>query len=266
MINILNRWTGAVLYHSETAQTIAEAVAEVIARSREAETRANLTRANLTDADLTDADLTDANLTRANLTDANLTRANLTRANLTRANLTDADLTDADLTDANLTDADLTDADLTDANLTDADLTDANLTDANLTDANLTRANLTDANLTDANLTRANLTIIRDDIWAVLSAQPAEAQGLLDALRAGKVDGSTYTGECGCLVSTLARCAGKNYNNLLLLRPNAQRPAERFFLAIRPGHMPENSQACKLAADWTEQWITAMQTAFGGAA
>ena len=56
MINISNRYTKAVLYHSNTAQTIVGAVVE-----------ANLYGANLRGADLRGADLYGANLYGANL-------------------------------------------------------------------------------------------------------------------------------------------------------------------------------------------------------
>ena len=101
MIEILNRYTRAVLYASETADSIASAVAEAL-KSRANLTDADLYRANLTGANLIRANLTDADLIRANLTDANLTGANLIRANLTDANLTGADLYGADLYGANL--------------------------------------------------------------------------------------------------------------------------------------------------------------------
>ena len=80
MIDILNRWTGAVLYHSEEAQTIAEAVK----KAREA--RANLYAANLSRADLSGADLS-----RADLSGADLSRANLSGADLSGANLSGAE-------------------------------------------------------------------------------------------------------------------------------------------------------------------------------
>ena len=66
MIDILNRWTGAVLYHSEEAQTIAEAVK----KAREA--RANLSGANLSRATLSRATLSGANLDGATLDGATL--------------------------------------------------------------------------------------------------------------------------------------------------------------------------------------------------
>jgi hypothetical protein len=94
-INILHRWTGAVLF----AATVP---GDSVHPMRDAVVQAVAAKANLTCANLSDANLTRADLTGANLSDANLTRANLSDANLTRANLSDADLTRADLTGANL--------------------------------------------------------------------------------------------------------------------------------------------------------------------
>jgi hypothetical protein len=73
---ILHRYTGTVLYKSETAQTVAEAVEESAKRG------ANLYRANLSEADLSGANLYRANLYRANLSEANLSGADLSGANL----------------------------------------------------------------------------------------------------------------------------------------------------------------------------------------
>ena len=229
-------------------------------------------RAVLTDADLTRADLTDADLTYAVLTDADLTRADLTRAVLTDADLTGADLTGADLTDADLTGADLTDADLTYADLTRADLTRAVLTGADLTRAVLTGADLTRADLTDAVLTRAILTgadltgavltPIRDDLWAVLSASPAEVPALRAALAEGRVDGSTYEGECACLVGTLANARRCSYDAIPGLKPASQRAAERFFIAIKRGDTPQTSQFSRIALSWVDDWLHRIRGAF----
>ena len=81
---IKNRWTTAVLFTSETATTIAEAVAEALK---------------------SDANLGGANLRGANLGGANLGGAYLGGANLGGANLEDANLEGADLGGANLGDA-----------------------------------------------------------------------------------------------------------------------------------------------------------------
>ena len=54
MFEIKNRWTGAVLYRSETADTVRQAVEEAV------KARADLRAANLRDADLRAANLRDA--------------------------------------------------------------------------------------------------------------------------------------------------------------------------------------------------------------
>ena len=196
----------------------------------------------------------DANLTRANLTDANLTGANLTGANLALANLTRADLTGADLTDADLTDTNLTRADLTDADLTDANLTLANLTGANLTLANLTGANLALADLTRADLTLADLNAIKRDFYKILRYATAEISGLRAALMEGKIDGVTYEGECACLVGTIANTRKCAYGAMPGILPNGGRPAERWFLAIRPGITPENNAVAALTLQWIDEF------------
>jgi hypothetical protein len=124
MIDILNRYTQSVLFHSETAQSIAEAVIESKqggANLRGADLRgANLREADLSDADLREADLSEADLRVADLSEANLSEADLSWANLSEANLRGADLRGADLSGANLRGADLSDADLRGADLSDA--------------------------------------------------------------------------------------------------------------------------------------------------
>ena len=88
MIEILNRYTRAVMYSHE-GPTLKKAVAAAVK-----------SRADLTDADLRGADLTDAVLTDAFLRGADLRGADLTDADLRGADLRDAVLTGADLTDA----------------------------------------------------------------------------------------------------------------------------------------------------------------------
>jgi hypothetical protein len=164
---------------------------------------------------------------------------------------------------ADLTDAVLTDAVLTGADLTDAVLTGAVLTGAVLTDADLTGADLTDADLTDAVLRDADLTPIRDDIWAVLSGAPAEVPALLDAIKGGRINGSQYIGACACLVGTIANARHCDTSQLgPSLKPNADRPAEKFFLSIREGDTPDTNPFSKLAAEWVGDWLTRMQGAF----
>ena len=134
-------------------------------------------------------------------------------------------------------------------------LTRADLTDADLTGANLTGADLTDADLFCANLTDADLTEISADLDEVLSHAPQEAPALLVALRDGRVDGSCYEGVCACLVGTLARARGCVYTEVPGLTPDSGRPAERWFLAIRPGDTPATSPIVRLTADLITAWI-----------
>ena len=110
-----------------------------------------------------------------------------------------------------------------------------------LTGADLTGAVLTGADLRGADLTGADLTAFRDDVWAVLSSAPAEAPAVLDAIRAGTVDGSCYEGAC------------------------ASRLAEVWFAQIAPGQTPENHAPAKIAAEWIETWLVNMRAAFANA-
>jgi hypothetical protein len=147
-----------------------------------------------------------------------------------------------------------------------ADLYGADLSGANLYGADLYGANLYGANLSNAkNLASARLDVIRNDVWAVLASAPGESRAVLEALRAGKVDGSVYHGSCACLVGTIANARGCDITALGDLRPDANRPAERWFTHIRPGHTPQNSEICKLTAEWVEKWLTSVSNAFGPA-
>ena len=92
----IKRWTGVVLFKSETATTTAEAVAEAIKED------ADLADAYLADAYLAGADLARANLAGAYLAGADLAGADLAGAYLARANLAGAYLAGAYLAGAYL--------------------------------------------------------------------------------------------------------------------------------------------------------------------
>ncbi|HWL53838.1 MAG TPA: hypothetical protein VNQ90_15470, partial [Chthoniobacteraceae bacterium] len=110
------------------------------------------------------------------------------------------------------------------------------------------------ANLSRANLSRANLYAIKGDFFEILLNAPAEVAGLKAALIAGEVDGSTYFGDCCCLVGTLARVSGVAHDDIPGITPDASRPAERWFLAIRKGNTPENNAVAKLTLEWIEEF------------
>ncbi len=169
----------------------------------------------------------------------------------------------ADLCAANLRGANLRDADLRGANLCGADLRDADLRGANLRGADLRGANLHDAYLRDANLRDANLGGVKQDFLAEVLKLPNELEALRAALIEGRVDGSTYAGECACLAGTLAKAAHvENFHGDsfpaaegIMFVTDAHSPRERFFTAISKGHTPENNGAAKIALDWTNEAI-----------
>ncbi len=197
-------------------------------------------------------DLGGANLARAYLAGADLGGANLARANLAGAYLDGANLAGAYLGGANLARAYLAGADLARANLAGANLAGAYLDGANLAGAYLGGADLGGANLDGA--TKADwLAQYRDDLRAVLDAAPNEVEGLAAAIRAGKVDGSAYEGECACLLGTIANVRHCGYR-ALGITPDSDRPAERWFMRIRPGHTPTSSVDAALALAWIEEW------------
>ncbi|CUI03909.1 Large exoproteins involved in heme utilization or adhesion [Janthinobacterium sp. CG23_2] len=152
------------------------------------------------------------------------------------------------------------------ADLSGADLRDADLRDADLSGADLRGASLSGANLSGASLSGANLSPIRNDIIAILCSAPREVPALIEALKAGRVDGSTYSGECSCLVGTIARTRGVAVDDLeSALKPDSARPAERFFLGISKGDTPETSQFSALALQWLQEWLDKMRAEFAPA-
>jgi hypothetical protein len=248
-IKIVSRWDySVVLYEHETTQERQESGLAM---------RDALEAACRSGAYLSDANLSDANLSGANLRGAYLSGAYLRGAYLRGANLSDANLSDAYLSDANLSDA----------NLSGAYLRGAYLRDAYLSDANLSDANLSGANLSDANLSDANLRGFKADVFDVLLRAPNEAQGVRDALIAGRVDGSVYEGECACLVGTIGKVRGVAYSDLGHgLKPDAGRPAEQWFMAIKRGDTPGSSSVVKITVEWVDEFLGLLAAARGVAA
>ncbi|MBU9262000.1 pentapeptide repeat-containing protein [Burkholderia multivorans] len=194
---------------------------------------------------------------------ADMRGANLSGAYLSGADLSDAYLSDANLSGANLSGANLSGANLRGAYLSGAYLSDADLSGAYLSGANLRGAYLSGAYLSDADLSGAYLLPIKADFIEVISQAPREVPALIEALKAGRVDGSTYSGECACLVGTIANARGIDVDSAELGIPkDASRPVERFFMAIRKGDTPETNAASKLALEWAETWLDTQRKAF----
>jgi len=203
-------------------------------------------RAYLEGAYLKGAYLEGAYLKGAYLKGADLKGANLKGANLKGANLKGADLKGADLKGADLEGADLK----------GADLEGAYLEGAYLEGAYLKGANLKGAYLKGANLKGADLDPIKQDLYQILELAQNEVPGLLLALKGGRVDGSTYSGSCACLVGTIANIRQENPHQLADITPDADRPAERWFMAIRRGDTPENNVVSAITVTWIEEWLS----------
>ena len=156
-----------------------------------------------------------------------------------------------DLRGLNLKGANLEGSDLRGADLAYADLERSNLVGVNLQNANLTGANLRYANLEGLDLEDVNLEPIKKDMFEVLSRAIPEIPMLKKAIIDGRINGSTYTGECACLCGTIEK--GGRFNGACDMR-DSERPIERFFLGIGVGDTPETSQFSKLALEWIEEF------------
>jgi hypothetical protein len=148
------------------------------------------------------------------------------------------------------------------ARLDGARLDGASLDGARLDGARLDGASLDGASLVGARLGERLIRQFRDDLWAVLSSAPREAEAVRDALAAGNVNGSCYEGECACLVGTIANARKCGYKDLGLLKPDSTRLAEVWFLQIKKGDTPEKSAAVKLAIEWIDEWLATMKAVF----
>lgn len=112
-----------------------------------------------------------------------------------------------------------------------------------------------DADLSGANLRGADLRSFKADMWMTLAQNRSEVPALIDALKDGRVDGSQYTGECACLVGTIANSKAVDYD---LLDHNSNNPAERWFMMIRKGDKPGDDTgggfAAQKALEWAEEF------------
>jgi hypothetical protein len=112
----------------------------------------------------------------------------------------------------------------------------------------------------------------KDSMFAALDLVPDRALNLLAALRAGKVNGFWYHGECACLIGILSGSNSHNINDAVA-RDNAVAcglrevhgrytdtpshiiPAEQLFLTVRPGDTPANNKYCRYAEKCVTEWM-----------
>ena len=129
-----------------------------------------------------------------------------------------------------------------------ADLRDADLRGADLSGADLRGAALIDADLRGADLSGADLRQFKADFFMILAMGHAEVPHLIRALREGKVDGSTYDGECACLVGTLENGGASGIPH------DSSSPAEQWFVPIRKGMKPGDNNEGGFRAAKALEW------------
>lgn len=112
-----------------------------------------------------------------------------------------------------------------------------------------------------SNLRYSNLSYIKADFFDVLLRASHEVSALESALRSGKVDGSQYEGECACLVGTIAKSRHCGYQQVPNLKPDFNRPSEKWFLAIRPGDTPESNPVVSITLDWIKEFNELLEAA-----
>ncbi len=143
------------------------------------------------------------------------------------------------------------------ADLKGANLKGANLRGANLRGADLEGADLEGADLGGADLTKASLTGIKQDFFARLTLAKEEVAGLYDYLMRGKIDGAVYEGGCACFCGTIANIRNEDYRSMGIdLRPDANSPTEKWFLAILKGDTPVNNQVSAITAEWLREFMS----------
>jgi hypothetical protein len=160
----------------------------------------------------------------------------------------------------NLSHSNLSGSNLRGSDLRGSDLSHSNLSHSNLRGSDLRGSDLRHSNLRGSDLRHSNLRHIRADLWEILLKNKHEARGVLVALRDGRVDGSTYQGDCACLVGTIAKVRGHDVN-LPEFEKDASRPAEVWFMSIKKGDTPETNQISAITVDWVEEFLRLLEAA-----
>jgi hypothetical protein len=146
MIEILHRYTKAVLYRSETATTVKDAVFEAV------KAKSNLSGSNLRGSDLRGLDLRGLDLRGSNLRESNLSGSDLSGSDLSGSDLSGSDLSGSDLRWSNLRGSNLRGSDLRGSDLRGLDLSGLDLRGSDLRWSNLSGSDLSGSDLSGSNL------------------------------------------------------------------------------------------------------------------
>lgn len=131
----------------------------------------------------------------------------------------------------------------------------ANLKGADLRGADLVGADLEGAYLGGANLDSLQIRSYKHDLWGILLRFRSEIPGLIAAIKKGKIDGSVYSGECCCLIGTVANIQGCDVNSFGDEIKDHNSPIEQWFQQIKPGHTPENYKPSAMVLEWIEEFL-----------
>ena len=221
---------------------------------------------DLSGMDLSGVDFTDSSFTRSSFTDSSFTRSSFTDSSFTRSSFTDSSFTRSSFTDSSFTDSSFTRSSFTRSSFTDSSFTRSSFTRSSFTDSSFTRSSFTDSSFTRSRFDNDTIKNIREagqlkmfndyrnDLWAILLYAQNEIPALIVALNSGNVDGSTYSGSCACLVGTIANARHCDYESLITIKPDSNRPAEQWFMQINSGDTPDKSEVAKLTIEWVEEF------------
>ena len=56
-------------------------------------------------------------------------------------------------------------------------------------------------------------------------------------------------------MGTIANARGCDTNDIVGIEPDSDRPAERWFLGIRPGDTPDKSAVAKITLGWVDEFL-----------
>jgi uncharacterized protein YjbI with pentapeptide repeats len=219
MIEIKHRYTGNVIFSSDTAKNDVAAVREAISNK----------------IDLPYADLSKLHLVHVNFQGINLSHVNFAESNLNYANLSGCDLSHVDFDNASMYFTDLT----------GSYVSAARFTGSIMKYCLLDNCNIHDADFTD----------IQHDLYRVLGDARKEVPGILAALHDGHINGGDYAGKYCCLIGTIAKLQNTTFDNVPGIKSDPKSPIETWFGAIRPGNIPESNRIVSLTVQWINDWV-----------
>ena len=102
---------------------------------------------------------------------------------------------------------------------------------------------------------------IKVDFFDILLRAPNEIAGLRKALVEGRINGSSYIGECSCLIGTIANIKGCEIDAIGNgIAPYKSRPSEIWFTVIYVGDDPSNNQASRITVEWIDEFLELIKT------